>query len=156
MVKKNDKRLCWNCDGYVHFHLERCPYCGVDLTMENKSAFKALDDAKLNDNKNLDKSFAPPYPAASAEFSVSDDEWENALENEDKQAASHEAQETDSKNHLTALLLLLPGVALFLFALVLILFARDGVLHLEWKESFAYFYFLGSVPLLIMGWKALK
>jgi hypothetical protein len=155
MTKKNDKRLCWNCDGYVHFHLERCPYCGVDLTKEgNKSPFAAFSEkSSMNE-----KAFAPPYAATNPakEFDVSDEEWKAAIDKSESVDENDESNEKPRSNELTALLLLLPGISLFLFAMLLILFSKEGSLHLHWKESFAYFYFLGAVPLLILGWKALN
>ena len=64
--------------------------------------------------------------------------------------------EKDNKKELVALLLLIPGVAFFLFALLILFFSKEGVLTLQWKESFAYFYFIGALPLIILGIRALR
>ncbi len=153
MTKKNEKRLCWNCDGSVSQHLEQCPYCGVDVTQipENPpfaSPFQA--------SPQIGSTPKPPYNN-SQNFDVSRDEWNRAIEEgapgeeEEEELISH-----SSRKEMIALLLLLPGIVFFLFGLVLMLFASEGKLTLQWNQSFAYFYFLGAVPLLLLGWRALR
>lgn len=168
MSKKTDKRLCWNCDGSLSLHLTQCPYCGVDSSQVpphvsektgEKKAFSSFSTPYQNIS-NLDSSIPKP-PYATEKFyqnaNVSEEEWNRALgeENEDPRD-EEEGVATFAKWDMIALLLLLPGVVLFLFGLALFFFSSDGLLTLEWNASFAYFYFLGSVPLLFLGWRALR
>lgn len=137
MNKKNDKRLCWNCDGYVEFQLAQCPYCSVALTAP-EAPLPAIQEAP-----------ASPY----GDISVSPEEWKAAMS---KSEETSEAEESKTKNETLAFLMLLPGVVFLLFGLALMVCAKDGILMLEWRESFAYFYILGAVPLLLLGWRTLR
>lgn len=136
MGKNNDKRMCWNCDASVSVHFASCPYCGVDLTADPPP-----QDQKPYQRNDL----ASPFQNAFSE----NPKPQAAPKNEDV------AQETDSvKQELFSLLLLLPGAVLLLFALFILIFSKDGSLTLEWTRSSSYFYFVTSIPLLYLGWKA--
>jgi hypothetical protein len=156
MNKKNDKKLCWNCEGNVSHHLSQCPYCGVDLTKpaprEESSLFKGLN-SPFQSAPDQRTTSQPPY-ARGKDFTVTKEEWNVAL-NEEKESKKEEDSPT-TKREMIALLLLLPGVAFFLFGLILILFSNEGVLTLRWNQSVAYFYFLGAAPLLYLGWRAFR
>lgn len=139
MNKKNDKRLCWNCDGSVSLHFSQCPYCGSDL------------NTPPQESGQVPKS---PYgnQLFSKGFTVSDEEWDHALEKESEKEEGIHA----SKRDVIALLLLLPGVVFLLFGMALFFFSSGGTLTLEWNQNLAYFYFVGAIPLLFLGWRALK
>lgn len=163
MTKKNDKRLCWNCDGSVSLHLSQCPYCGVDLShlpeqSGEKNSYQGFA-SPFQSSASIDQSVPkPPFASVfNQDLSVSEDEWNQSL-GEDAEEPKKEEEELASttKREMIALLLLLPGVVFFLFGLALLLFSSDGVLTLEWNQSFAYFYFIGAVPLLFLGWRALR
>lgn len=161
MSKKNDKRLCWNCDGSVSLHLNQCPYCGVDLS-------RPVEQEEENPFKNFSSPFQSPFSSESIpkppygnaynqDLSVSEEEWKNALGDEAESSQSEEDEvDATTKREMIALLLLLPGVVFLLFGLALILFSSEGVMTLKWNQNFAYFYFLGAVPLLLLGWRALR
>lgn len=157
MTKKNDKRLCWNCEGDVSHHISQCPFCGVDVTQppprDENSVFKGFGSPfQRAPNHEIPQ---PPYARGlSQDVNVTDDEWNAAL-NDEKPEAKEEAAPS-SKRHMIALLLLLPGVVFFLFGLALTLFSTDGILTLQWNQNVAYFYFLGSIPLLYLGWRAFR
>ncbi len=163
MTKKNDKRLCWNCDGSVSLHLANCPYCGVDLSLtpekhgDNSNPFQGFASPFQNADP-LDKSVpTPPYGHAfNQDIAVSEDEWNQSLGEEADSPKNEEELSTSTKREMVALLLLLPGVVFFLFGLALMLFSSDGILTLEWNQSLAMFYFLGAIPLLFLGWRALR
>jgi hypothetical protein len=163
MPKKNDKRLCWNCDGSVSLHLSQCPYCGVDLSLTpeangDKNPFQNFT-SPFQSSASIDQSIPkPPFANVfSQDTSVSEEEWNQSLGEEADGIKSEDIElSTTTKREMIALLLLLPGVVFFLFGLALILFSSEGVLTLEWNQSFAYFYFLGAVPLLFLGWRALR
>lgn len=179
MSKKNDKRLCWNCDGGISPHFEHCPYCGVSVALpadtheatkdpafsfppKNLTSMNPIDEQSSYLGHPFQKAFSderiPPSPYAnSTQKPVTDEEWKQAMESEETPPDEFEEPSSSShKGEMIALLLLLPGVVFFLFGLVLLLFSHNGVLTLQWNQSFAYFYFLGALPLLILGWKSLR
>lgn len=136
MVSKNDKRLCWNCDGCVPFELTQCPYCGVQIETDNVE-----DDPKTT----------PEVATAEYSFSATDEEWDMAIEKKEENQ-----EETSERKISTSLLLILPGATFALFGLLLLLFSKNGTLILHWKTSVAYFYFFGAALLLALGWRMLK
>ena len=164
MSKKNDKKLCWSCEGKVELDAERCPYCGTDLAI-------AASGVKLGDSSSFSATMAAPYAMAQTSmeeppkppyvgfnsFTPSNKEWEEALQGDPK---VHEKQEEsgllEEKKELFALLLLLPGIVFLLFGIALLLFSKEGVFTLRWQQNFSYFYFIGALPLLYLGYKALK
>ncbi|MCB1180461.1 MAG: hypothetical protein KDK55_00370 [Chlamydiia bacterium] len=151
MNNKGEKKLCWNCDGYVGAQLQACPYCGVNLGHEasgdpsSNTPFDSPWDRESQASQKHHSLFSSP-------FSVSDQEWNESL----KKKEVEEEEGGTTRREMIALLLLLPGVVFFLFALALLLFSQDGILTLQWKQSFVYIYFLGSLPLLYLGWRAFK
>lgn len=112
------------------------------------------------DENSADPIPKPPYSPLLDRFSfqVSEDEWNKAMENEQKRdLPKGEAPSSPfQRKEMIALLLLLPGVVFFLFGLALTLFCSDGILTLKWNQNLAYFYFLGAVPLLYLGWRSLR
>jgi hypothetical protein len=158
MTKKNEKRLCWNCEGNISQHISQCIYCGVDLTQpmvrNEENVFKGFTTPFQT--QGIDQEIPqPPYATASTkEISVTDEEWNAAL-HADKEAGQKESAPTRQKD-MIAFLLLFPGIIFFLFALVLIFFSSDGVLALQWNRNVAYFYFLGAAPLLFLGWRTFR
>lgn len=162
MNKKNDKKLCWNCDGDVSLHSSQCPYCGVDLSQalpvgENLS-FSSLA-SPFQSAPTGSAVPKPPYSNVfSNDFSVTEEEWKKALEGEKEevQGAEEENVARSSNRDMIALLLLLPGIVFSLFGLALTLFSQEGLLTLQWNQNLAYFYFVGAVPLLYLGWRAFR
>ncbi|MBS0623855.1 MAG: hypothetical protein JSS62_04455 [Verrucomicrobia bacterium] len=147
-MKKTEKRICWNCDGDVSHHFTDCPYCGVDLT-------RVPSDHASHPRELGDPFQAAPQSATQPRngLAVSEQDWKQAL---DATVSSEKEPPIQVKRELVALLLLLPGIVFCLFALLLIFFSDDGVLALQWNQSLAYFYFLGAVPLIFLGWKILR
>jgi hypothetical protein len=132
---KRSTRLCWSCEGDVSFDAVKCPFCGVDLDV-------------LTETESVSSPEETPLVADPA-FAVTVDEWNQALEQDT-------GKEESSSNEAISLLLLLPGVVFFLFGLTLLFFAEGGMLQLQWKADFAYFYFVGALPLLFFGWRNLN
>ncbi|NGX60909.1 MAG: hypothetical protein K940chlam9_00383 [Chlamydiae bacterium] len=154
MGKKNEKRLCWNCDGDVSYHLAQCPYCGVDLSQGKEREESPFDDfaspfqtAPTHDPASP----LPPFGKIFGQEAVAISE-----EVEEEEIASEEDSSLTTRKEMIALLLLLPGAVFLLFALALLLFSHEGVLTLQWNQSFAYFYLIGAVPLLYLGWRAFR
>ena len=156
--KKNDKRLCWNCEGNVSAHLEQCPYCGVDLAQPaaqgENSLFKGYGAAPF---QHLHQDVPqPPYARGPTQnFAISEEEWNTTL-HEEKETKVEEERILTPKREMIAFLLLFPGIVFFLFGLALAFFSNDGILTLQWNQSFAYFYFFGAVPMLFLGWRAFR
>ena len=95
-------------------------------------------------------SFHPrPSPLAPEALAATEEEWDKTMDKEE------EVVPVERKD-MVALLLLLPGVVLFLFGLLLVFFSKEGTLTLHWSKNLAYFYFLGALPLLYLGWRAIK
>lgn len=148
MNKKNDKRLCWNCDGGVSHHISKCPFCGVDvkkpLPSDNKSSF----DGFASPFQKAPDTTTTPNPPYTSQQEIVNEEKTHLLE--------EKTQIQTAKKEIISLILLLPGIIFFLFSLTLLIFSRDGFLSLSWNQNVAYFYFSGSIPLIYLGWKALK
>lgn len=160
MSKKNEKRLCWNCDGSVSFHLTHCPYCGVDLAHAAKGVTAPLFEPTnpYQPPSSLHNDIPkPPYANlfAQTEAPVSEAEWRRALQDQSGEGEKEESEARDLPSSVTWLLLL-PGLFFLLFGLALVFFSSEGVLTLRWNQSFAYFYFLSALPLLYLGWRALR
>lgn len=161
MNKKNDKRLCWNCDGDVSMHIAQCPFCGVDLSqvqpVGDTSSFKNLA-SPFQSAPQGHAVPSPPYANVfSNNFSVPEEEWSQPLDGEKEESKEREEDLARATNKdMMALLLLLPGIVFSLFGLTLIFFSQEGVLTLQWNQNLAYFYFVGAAPLLYLGWRAFK
>lgn len=138
-MKKNDKRICWNCEGEVSLHLPDCPYCGAELSAPNSSF---APPRELGD----------PFQTApnTGNRKIEQKEWEEALDTTPKQKVTS----LPGKGDWISLILLLPGVVFALFGLLLLFFSEEGVLTLHWNKNLAFFYFLGAVPLIFLGWRA--
>lgn len=146
-MKKN-RKLCWNCDGSVHIHATKCPYCGSDLVAEQ--AANALPPAASKVQAAASSVPPPPYvrqvtpslPSAPEPivFQPTEPVSEPKIRNGD----------------LVSLLLLLPGAFFLLFALLLFLFSDEGVLSLQWQAKYWWIYLSVSVPMLYFGWRFLK
>jgi len=139
MTTNTNKKLCWNCDGYVHVYEIQCPYCGVNLadyaceTVEEEVT-KPLTEAIENVAKNLQKEMAPPPYQNYGHF----EESEQVVDEAPKEYEIQE--EKDLENPLGTLLLLLPGSVLFLLALTMLLFSADGYLTFKFKSKFWFVY----------------
>jgi hypothetical protein len=159
MTKKNDKRLCWNCEGNVSHHLAQCPYCGVDLTQpaaREESSFKGFG-TPFQSAPRSDIPQSPYERSQTKDFAVTvtEEEWNSTL-NAGKEHPKQADASLTAKKEMMAFLLLLPGIVFFLFGLALIFFSNEGILTLRWNQDVAYFYFLGAFPLLYLGWRACR
>lgn len=154
MNKKNDKKLCWNCDGGVSLHLTVCPYCGVDLSQDGHSSVDEVVFQNINSEKPS-KTEVPASPYAHLFDNESKEEKWNIPIEENQDEEKKDSRPT-MKKEMIAMLLLLPGMFFLFFGLVLLFFSSDGLLTLIWKDNFAYFYFLGGIPLILFGFKSLK
>lgn len=153
MNTNTHKKLCWNCDGYVHIYEMQCPYCGVDLTDyacdEAKGEEKSLSGAIENVSHNLQNEIIkPPYQNYG--------HFEEPIKQVEDLSKEYEIkEEKDLENPMATLLLLLPGSVLFLLGLTMVLFSADGYLTFKFKSKLWFVYLLGSLPLLFFGYRSL-
>lgn len=160
---KTHQKMCWSCDGHVHVYELLCPYCGADLSEDEKEEEKleleelqeesqekfSFDEVSYHESEGMQEELEhPPFEA------LIKDVEEAAVEN--SKWSEPEAQENpDLDNPLASLLLLLPGSLFFLFGLALFLFSHEGVLTFKFSSKYWFVYLLGSWPLLYFGWRSL-
>lgn len=156
MSTKTHKRLCWNCDGYVHVYEVKCPYCAVSLLEQIKEGRSIEEKQSLSqsmEEKNTQiafNEFQPPYQNYGANFNEPEIKKIEPIKKElnSKPAA-------DIENPFAALILVLPGTVLFLLGLTMLLFSSEGKLIFQFKAKFWFVYLLGSLPLLYAGYRLL-
>lgn len=146
MNKPQKTKLCWNCEGSVSRTIENCPYCGVYLSPE-------ASDIKEEQKPALSK---PPYtPKNNKKSDIPKAPY-----------APQEAISTPENTTLVApsslqtvflpLFLLSAGAIALFFAFILMLFATNGKLTLQWDGEQWYLYALAAIPLLAAGWFTLN
>ena len=159
MNDNEKKKMCWNCEGEVHFYALQCPYCGVDLgseTEEGEEEVQDLQDApyRLVDTDTEQENVEIPQAPYSPQYSAEEEETE---ELEEEQEEPIPFIQPTFKTGIMPLILLLPGVVFVLFGLCLLLFSDgNGFLTLQWRGSFWPFYMISSIPLLLYGWRSMK
>lgn len=140
------KKLCWNCEGRVALSEENCPFCGVYLSSSALINQADENSTHIAPYQNINDQTIPDSPYSNK------NENEDSLSSEDSLEESH----STSKSSLLALTLLLAGSIFFIFGLILLVFARQGTLTLQWNASYWFVYLGMSVILLFMGWRSLK
>ncbi len=147
---KGHKKICWNCEGYVHIYELQCPYCGVDLS---PSSGEDVPENQHTAQDELESHIPPPYSQLE---NIIDEENKDGFEKEENfNNQEYSSIESESSLSLTPLILLLPGSVLFLFGIALFLFAYDGVLTLTFDAKYWFMYLFASVPLIYFGFKPL-
>ncbi len=173
MNPTTNKKLCWNCEGGVECDAGQCPFCGVNLVasdseLEGESLREIppkVTEYSVASSEVSDSSAAavpsmevppPPYQLNQEveSFKISEEEWNQALNAPESGAGVSSSSEGDAATR--PLLFLLPGSVLLLFACILFFFSEDGVLSMRWSARFWPLFFLGSIPLLYFGYKALS
>ena len=156
-----NNKLCWNCEGSVHPHAIHCPYCGVSLTTrepaetESIARSYAINTPRGHTGGDIP---APPYnlPQGRHESGARDvhkEEWREAIAEEENTSGGFLT--SFLAEPLMPIVLLLPGIVLFLFGLMLVAFSSQGVLTLEWSAKYWFVYLLLAAPLLYFGWRIL-
>lgn len=153
MSAKN-RKLCFNCDGSVHIHATKCPYCGANLSAAPVEAQVAVEEPVppppyVARARELEEVPPPVYSVAPVERKESRSE---RIE-EPKEPARREV--ADPKAVLMPMFLIIPGAFFFLFGMMLLLFSHDGVLTLRWNAHYWYLYLGLATPLLYFGWRFL-
>jgi hypothetical protein len=155
--------MCWNCEGRVSVKEETCPYCGVSVVPASldgsdeamPSPFQALFSNYQTENSS-------DIPASPYAMVHSMDDGHHDHENAKVQSETEEEEEFSEnslegfKKGFLAILFLLGGSMLFLFALSLALFSHQGVFTLSWDATLWFVYGGLSLPLLFLGWRLLS
>lgn len=145
MNKTLKKKLCWNCEGNVTLQQENCPYCGVYLSPSDGSE----DENSLLPPYRLEISQESSIPSTPYQSSEDKEEESAAVENSESPPAS------DVKALVLPLSLLLIGVTFGLFALLLVLFSKNGYFTLSWDADLWYVYLIIAIPAFIGGYRSL-
>jgi hypothetical protein len=155
MEKKDRHKLCPQCEGNIPMMAMHCPFCGfaqADPSYQNKREFKEVSQSSLSSLYN------PPYLAQS--IGESRKEREEVQETEEQRETPNQEIEEIEKNlakkELIIIILLAIGGQFMMLGLILFFFSVDGVVTLQWKSKYWYFYCLFSIPFLLLGLKSLK
>ncbi len=150
------KKLCWNCEGNVSREINNCPYCGVYL-----HATEEEEDSSWNPSyrpaSKMEEIPSPLYQIQQ-EQSTDDDELDHSVEEtrETPQALNGILLMDQLKRDIFPLLFLMMGSVFFLFGVVLVLFAQNGTLTLQWQGHDGFYFLILAFPLLIFGWRFLQ
>jgi hypothetical protein len=160
MTNAKNRKLCWNCDGSVHIHATKCPFCGTELVAEEAPPTQQTFQQTYQQPEPPPQPVSqepPPPPYVQRVQSQSyalpqQSSWQEQLPEEE----SKPAPEPRARGDAMPLLMLLPGAFFFLFAMLLLLFSEDGLLTLSWQAKHWFVYFLVAMPLLYLGWRSLN
>ena len=156
-------KLCWNCEASLNAESLKCPYCGVELDAEDSTSEASEDEELLQAPYKLVKAKQVETPSVTSiedlpdidKYRVSDEEWEQAQKNQLGEETVPRPSD-HVRDTLVPLSLLLAGSVFFLFGLMVLLFAKDGALVLEWNGDYWFYYLFASLPMLYFGWKSLQ
>jgi hypothetical protein len=151
-------KLCLSCDGEVHIHAYQCSHCGQSLLQGDNTEEQFTPPYQSASSFDHENTFPEaPYKAlaSSQNLAISDEEWSEIQSGNSTLAQAEESQNTTTGT-LTTVLLMSLGVTTLLFGLLLLLFARDGVLTLSWTSSYWPLYLSISAVSLYFGWNRLQ
>lgn len=155
MEKKDKKKLCTQCEGNIPYHLKHCPFCGFEQQVKNNLTEQANEDI----NSSLSSLYNPPYLSQSIGEVRKESYLQSSIssldQNNDKDSYGS-VENKLAKKELIVILLLSIGGQFMMLGLMLLLFAVDGYVTLQWKSKYWYFYCLFSIPFLLLGLKSLK
>ncbi len=161
MGSVKNRKLCWNCDGSVHIHSTKCPYCGTDLVAEpqENEPYQQSAYAPPPPPVQSPEPAAPPPPPYVQQVQPGPD---YLMQNQppppplpNPETVAHEEQ-APARSDIMPLILMLPGAFFLLFSLMLLLFSENGKLTLQWNASYWLTYLLIGLPLLFLGYRSLK
>lgn len=164
MTNAKNRKLCWNCDGSVHIHATKCPYCGTELVAEEtpptyNTTYQQPEPLPQPPPQPQQVSQEPPPPpyvqrVQPQNYSLpQQSSWQEQIPQEEPKP---EPAPRTSGGGAGPLLMLLPGAFFFLFAMLLLLFSDDGLLTLSWKAKYWFVYLLIACPMLYIGWRSLN
>lgn len=145
MKKETERRMCWNCEGYVSIHLTQCPYCRSFLQDPVISSNHVTQDFQ-NDSELFESS----HPESHSFHFNEKQSWE-----EDPIKDSQEMTpivEGVVKN-LSKIFLFL-SVGIFIFGLSIFLFGSKEGLTLHWGKKWAHLFMLSSLPIVYWSYRS--
>lgn len=177
MKPTEKEKLCFNCEGRIPRHADICPFCGTDQTINKvQNSFQAplFQTQSLKDS--LTSLYTPPYQGKRPQFTQPSLPVEEVSEPEPTpdhsmyRDVTHKHPMKDpligatvendtpssSPSSLWPVIFLITGVNLLILGLMQVLFAKNGILHLEWDASYWFIYCLLSAVLLFLGIKKLR
>lgn len=152
MDRKDKKKLCPQCEGTIPYQMPHCPFCGFEHFIKETSTAKTLS------NQGLSALYHPPYLAQSI-GEVRKEVKDSPELNSDPAAnpfPERSLEDRLAKVELITIVLLSIGGQFMMLGLMLLLFSVDGVVTLQWKSQYWYFYSLFSIPFLLLGLKWLN
>ncbi len=173
MAPPDQTRACRQCEADVSVQATYCPFCGSDLLEENSPS---TPEKSAEIKESLASLYNPPYSARSRQGVGIPDEREEGVfihkepvkdepllttstyseKEEAKEQQSEKNEESEHRGTFLPLLLLSIGGYLFALGALILLFAKDGVLTLQWQARHWIFYWLIGLPFFILGVRRLK
>ena len=150
------QKMCTNCDGRIPLDVYQCPYCFMQLPVENQNQGGLFK--QQNNSENASSLYPPPY---ATKFSADHEEkkgmYKTVSASVDKDpVASLNQLESEEKQVFWPILLLSLAGNLLTLGLLQFFFSERGVVHLEISASYWFLLILLSVPLFYLGFKQTK
>ena len=147
MKPKKRQKLCYNCEGDVDLDVIVCPFCAADLRIEKPE--RAFFSSSAHSVKHL----------SGEALEVPETRYEKVRHEEASPLLSEEEEEeggaAPTRPVWLGLVLFVLGAQLFLLAFLLLFFQSAGAVVLKWDARFWFLYLFASIPLLILGYRAL-
>lgn len=156
MEKKDRKKLCAQCEGNIPYNMKHCPFCGFEQQEKISTDFFEENNQK---NSDLSSLYNPPYLSKSigeARREITQESINNFSSTSEEREDLQNLENTLAKKELIVIILLSVGGQFMMLGLMLLLFSVDGVVTLQWKSKYWYFYCIFSMPFLLLGLKSLK
>jgi hypothetical protein len=166
-MQKERTKMCPSCDGCVSLNETTCPYCRSNLLEENvdeRSTPIKEKSKPLSYEESLSSLYPPPYKpkvinSNTLKFEKDPKEDYAHLDDDDDDPEDEDINNKDhvnSKNALIPTVLFWLGVNMFIFSLILIIFSKEGSLHLRFSSKYWFVYSIIALPFLFFGFKSLK
>lgn len=175
MHSSNQTKTCFQCEADVNVQATYCPFCGSNVLSEEEEP--DLREPKREIKESLASLYKPPYSTRSREgLGVPDEREETAFvqakppredplfqsyqkereEEEEKVTRQPQEKKSEQRGSLWPLILLSIGGYLFALGALILLFAKEGNLTLQWQTRYWLLYWLLGLPFLVFGVRHLK
>ena len=181
MSQVEHTKVCWSCEANVSHNATYCPFCGSDLlTSENDSKDMSLKGDGRFQSQPLEESLAslykPPYSVRNKQgLGVPDHRektsftqvtppkedplfqgYDQTEKKENKTVQEAAKAEEPMQGVMWPLLLLSIGINLSLLGLLVLIFSKEGVVHLQWNMRYWFYYILFGISMSYLGIRCLK
>ncbi len=175
MAPSDQTRACTQCEADVSVQATYCPFCGSDLLGEALPSPAPENSAEIKES--LASLYTPPYSARSRQGVGIPDKREEGVfihkepvkeepllststysekEEETEEEGEEQGEKDEARGSFLPLLFLSIGGYLFALGTLILLFAQDGVLTLQWQARHWIFYWLIGLPFFVLGVRRLK